>query len=153
MVSSFEAAKSRTVGNLEDKGSLIRVAPGIRNALLHPSVIIGNHSFHSGLLEHYFGDPYLDRPVLSVCWSASPSTAGTDLVRALAPRFRAQRWVEWFPPGHAPRVVDRGKPHCQRTVDQFGPLLCQCMPSDGVASCGTGGRRNIEPCRVLHQRL
>lgn len=89
MVSWFEAAKSRTVGNLEDRGTLIRITRGIRNALLHPFVVIGNHSFHSRLLEHYFRDPYLDRSVVSVCCLASAGTGGTDLVRALAPRFCA----------------------------------------------------------------
>jgi len=104
------------------------------DALLHPFVVIGNDGVHSRLLEHYFGHPYLDRSEPSVCWQELCSIASTDLVRALAPRFRAQGRIEWFSPGHAPHVMDLGKPHFQRIVDQLRSLLCQYMPSCGVVA-------------------
>jgi hypothetical protein len=95
----------------------MRVALGIGDVLLHPFVVIGDYGFHPGLLKHNLGDPYLDRSGSSLCWPLSASIASTDLVRALAPGFRAQGGIELFPPRHGPRVMDRGKPHCQRIVN------------------------------------
>ena len=62
---------------------------------MHPFVVIGNHGFHSRLLKHYFGDPYLDHPGPLFCCPELSSIASTELERALTPRVGAQCHGPW----------------------------------------------------------